>query len=73
MIFSCFLLEKKLAFRINIKPINAGMMRFITHKLNVAANILKSLWVNKPQIFKATSPRANKPTTGGKGMLVCNK
>ena len=49
------------------------MIKFITHKLNVAAKILRAFCVNNPQIFNATSPRANKPTTGGKGILVCSK
>ena len=58
---------------INTVPINAGMIKFITHKLKVAASILISLASKTPHIWRATSPLANKSQSGGNGMLVCTK
>lgn len=57
----------------NIKPINAGMTKFITQRVKVDANIANELLVENPQIYKAISLRANSPTNGGSGIPVCNK
>lgn len=48
-------------------------MRFIAKRLIVVADELMGFAPNRPHICMAISLRANKPITGGKGILVCTK
>lgn len=49
------------------------MTKFITHNVKVAAKAATSLAPNCAQSKTAKLPRATKPASGGKGMLVCSK
>ena len=54
-------------------PSNDGIIKFITHKQNVAAKILSLFASNMPQIWIATSPLASRSQIGGSGIPVCIK